>query len=42
MKFKAATGRSLTDDNLRFLGEKAFKYPSSRLQRHVPQLVSVL
>nr|CAD7259697.1 unnamed protein product [Timema shepardi] len=25
MKFKAATGRSLTDDNLRFLGEKAFR-----------------
>jgi signal transducer and activator of transcription 5B len=26
MKFKAATGRPLTEDNLRFLAEKAFRY----------------
>ena len=25
VKFKAATGRSLTEDNLKFLGEKAFR-----------------
>jgi signal transducer and activator of transcription 5B len=25
MKFKAATGRNLTEENLRFLGEKAFR-----------------
>ena len=26
MKFRFATGRYLTDDNLRFLAEKAFKF----------------
>jgi signal transducer and activator of transcription 5B len=26
MKFKAATGRLLTEENLRFLAEKAFRY----------------
>jgi STAT protein, DNA binding domain. len=26
MKFKAATGRELTAENLRFLAEKAFRY----------------
>jgi hypothetical protein len=26
MKFKAATGRDLTAENLRFLAEKAFRY----------------
>lgn len=25
LKFKAATGRSLTDENIRFLAEKAFR-----------------
>lgn len=26
VKFKNATGRALTDENLRFLAEKAFRY----------------
>ena len=29
VKFRSATGRSLTDDNLRFLGEKAFRATSA-------------
>ncbi|XP_059486030.1 signal transducer and activator of transcription 5B isoform X2 [Neocloeon triangulifer] len=40
MKFKAATGRSLTEENLRFLGEKAFRSGNSQLQDYSSLLLS--
>ncbi|XP_058798217.1 signal transducer and activator of transcription 5B [Phymastichus coffea] len=40
IKFKSATGRALTDDNLRFLAEKAFRGSSSGCQDYSNLLLS--
>ncbi|CAB3370071.1 Hypothetical predicted protein [Cloeon dipterum] len=40
MKFKSSTGRALTEDNLRFLGEKAFRAGNSNIQDYSSMLLT--